>query len=191
MSKTMLVTLPFILLLLDWWPLGRFRRLEPGVQSLKPNAHSPQPTAQAARESQIVYRVLLEKLPFLAASVVCGLLTVQAEKGVGAMHTMSDIPAPERGANAILGCGRYLIQMAWPHGLAVFYPYPRAFTLWTVLFAGLAGVIARPGVVSLGAPGLPGVIVRPGIVRTSPRMAAPPASCEVTAALARTFIRTG
>ena len=119
MSKTMVVTLPFILLLVDWWPLRRFQ------------------LATKNSSLRTLFPLFLEKLPFLAASFMCGLLTLRAEKGVGAMHAISDIPALDRVANAILGSGRYLIQMVWPSGLAVFYPYPRAFSLWAVLGTGL------------------------------------------------------
>ncbi len=124
MSKTMVVTLPFILLLLDWWPL---RRLELKAQSSKLKAISP---------------LFLEKLPFLVAAVVCGLLTVHAEKGVGAIQDVSDIPFLDRLSNAILGCGGYLVQMVWPRGLVVFYPYPRAFALWSVVGTGLLLLLA-------------------------------------------------
>ena len=116
MSKTMVVTLPFLLLLLDWWPLRRFR----------PSTLNPQPST-----------LLLEKLPFLAAAFVCGLLTIRAEKGVGALSADATLTAPERIANAVLSCVRYLGQTVWPRGFAVYYPYPGAFSLWPVLGAGL------------------------------------------------------
>jgi tetratricopeptide (TPR) repeat protein len=124
MSKPMVITLPFILLLVDWWPLRRL--------SFPPLHHSTTPPL----------RLIWEKLPFLAAAFVCGLVTVSAEKGVGAMHTLSDVPAPYRIANATLGCARYLLQIVWPSRLAVFYPYPRAFTLWPVAGAALVLLLA-------------------------------------------------
>jgi protein O-mannosyl-transferase len=124
LSKTMVVTLPFILLLLDWWPLQRFqlRTKDSKLKTLCP--------------------LFLEKLPFLAAAFACGLLTVRAEKGVGAMQTISDIPLLYRIANATFNCGRYLVQMVWPSRLAVFYPYPRAFALWPVVGTGLLLLLA-------------------------------------------------
>ncbi len=124
MSKTMVVTLPFILLLLDWWPL---RRLQLKTQDSRLKTLSA---------------LFLEKLPFLAGAVVCSLRTVRAEQVVGAMHTISDVPTLDRIANAILGCWGYLVQMVWPSGLTVFYPYPRAFALWRVLGAGLVLLLA-------------------------------------------------
>jgi len=132
MSKTMVVTLPFILLLLDWWPLQRLRlkRQDVRIRRLLP--------------------LLLEKLPFFAAAFVCGLITIHAEKAVGAIQLVSDIPFLHRLSNATLGYGRYLLEMVWPGRLAVFYPYPRTWTLWPVAATGLlllltSGLILRAG----------------------------------------------
>lgn len=116
MSKTMIVSLPFVLLLLDWWPLRRF---------------------QASTLSPRRFNLILEKLPFFAAALVGGLLTLRAEKGVGALPTAFDVPIPGRIANALLSCLRYLGQMFWPTDLAVFYPYPRAFPIGTTTAAGV------------------------------------------------------
>ena len=100
-------------------------------------------SAQASRlKTQAVGFLLLEKLPFLAAAFICGLLTVRAEKVVGAMQNISDIPLPYRISNATLGTGRYLVQMVWPSHLAVFYPYPRTFALWAVAGTGLLLLLA-------------------------------------------------
>ena len=122
MSKPMIVTLPVVLLLLDFWPLGRFRSLESRVQSLKSNAHSPQPTAQTARKSQIVYRILLEKLPFLALSAISCVVTLLGQSN--AMKSFESFPLPSRIGAALLSCKVYLVQMIYPAGLAAFYPFP-------------------------------------------------------------------
>jgi protein O-mannosyl-transferase len=98
-SKTMVVTLPLILLLLDWWPLRRFERA----------------TAKT---------LVLEKLPFFALSLLAGLLTLHAEHRIGALPTTSQFPAQFRVANAILSYARYLLQLFWPADLTVFYPFP-------------------------------------------------------------------
>ena len=119
MSKTMVVTLPFILLLVDWWPL---RRLQLKTPDLRPKT---------------LCFLFLEKLPFLAASFVCGLLTVRAERGVGALQSGAALSLLERVANATLSYVRYLGQTFWPRDLAVYYPYPASFALWAVVGAGL------------------------------------------------------
>ncbi|HVM47769.1 MAG TPA: tetratricopeptide repeat protein [Candidatus Acidoferrum sp.] len=119
MSKTMAVTLPLILLLMDWWPLKRFR-LE----------------AQHTGSGTLWF-LLLEKLPFLAAAFGCGLLTMRAERGVGALQSGAALTLLERVANAILSYVRYLGQTLWPRDLAVYYPYPHSFAPWQVIGAGL------------------------------------------------------
>jgi len=119
MSKTMVVTLPLILLLLDWWPLRRFQHKtqDSGNRTLGP--------------------LLLEKLPFLAVALAGGFLTILAERGIGALATTTRIPVTDRVANAVLSCVRYLLQTAWPRDLAVFYPYPATFSVWSVAGAAL------------------------------------------------------
>ncbi|HOC56729.1 MAG TPA: tetratricopeptide repeat protein [Verrucomicrobiota bacterium] len=124
MSKTMIVTLPLVLLLLDWWPLRRF-----------------QPSACNPRRSIL----FLEKAPFLGAALVGGLLTLYAEKGVGALPTASDVPIYSRLANAVLSYPGYLGQTFWPDHLAVYYPFPRAFPAGTVLAAALLGLAITAG----------------------------------------------
>jgi tetratricopeptide (TPR) repeat protein len=111
MCKPMLVTLPVVLLLLDYWPL---KRVKPGKLS----------------------GLMLEKLPLLAISAVCCVVTILAQNK--ALQTTESCPVPARFANALVSCIVYPGQMVWPAGLAVFYPYPRhGFPLWEVASAGL------------------------------------------------------
>jgi tetratricopeptide (TPR) repeat protein len=117
MSKTMLVSVPFLLLVLDGWPL---KRLAPSVWR----------------------RLLLEKLPFFLLSLLVGLLTLHAEKAVGAVANTTQFPLGVRVANALVSTCVYLRQMCWPRDLAVFYPYPEGLGAWQVALAALllAGV---------------------------------------------------
>jgi protein O-mannosyl-transferase len=108
MSKPMLVTVPFVLLLLDYWPLGRmtadYRR--------------------SARESQLsVKRLLLEKLPFFVLSAASCVVTVLAQRAFGAMVPLDKTPIEARLANALVAYARYLGNTVWPAKLAVYYPY--------------------------------------------------------------------
>jgi tetratricopeptide (TPR) repeat protein len=135
MSKPMVVTLPFVLLLLDYWPLERFRSLESGVQSLKTNPHSPQPTAQTARKSQIVYRILLEKLPFLAFSAIGCVLTVSAQQP--SIVSTAGLRVSQRLEHALVAYVHYLGGLFVPRRLAVYYPYEKAVPATEVVFAGL------------------------------------------------------
>jgi tetratricopeptide (TPR) repeat protein len=123
-AKPMLVTLPFALLLLDWWPLGRaLRRGEPGA--VLPDAR----TAAA---------LLAEKLPFFSLSLLSSAVTLRAQtEGVIPFVT----PAfGTRFANAAVSYVRYVGSFAWPDGLAFLYPYPRAGVPLALAAAALAAL---------------------------------------------------
>lgn len=101
-AKPMLVTLPLILLLLDIWPLRRYA----------PAFNSPW---------QLVY-LAAEKLPLLALSAICSLLTLKMQSSGAAVASFERWPIPNRVGNAALSCVIYLQDMLWPSGLAYFYP---------------------------------------------------------------------
>ncbi len=104
MSKPMLVTLPFVMLLLDWWPLGRMSRVE-------------------GRESRIRHLVV-EKIPFFALSAIsCG-VTYFVQQKSGAVASLVKISLAGRIENAFISYGRYLGKTFWPVNLAVLYPHP-------------------------------------------------------------------
>lgn len=110
MAKPTLVTLPFVLLLLDAWPL---RRLGPPGD----------PTRIDARRLR---GAVVEKLPLFAlVAVVCAVVWL-AQQGAGAMVGLDRIPLGARVANAFVACAGYLRLAFWPTGLAVFYPHPAA-----------------------------------------------------------------
>lgn len=105
MAKPMVVTLPFVLLLLDYWPLGRF--------SLKTTPPRGGPT---------LARVVGEKVPLLALSLGMSLVAYQAESRVGAI--MQGLPLATRGAYVPIAYLGYLRQTFWPRELTVYYPHP-------------------------------------------------------------------
>ena len=110
MSKPMVVTLPFVLLLLDYWPLRRFS--QPG-------------------ECLIPWRLIAEKLPLLALSGAACAATFFAQK-----EAIASLPFPVRIANALVSCVAYLGQMIYPVGLAVYYPHPEnSLALWKIFAA--------------------------------------------------------
>ena len=142
MSKPMLVTVPCVLLLLDYWPLGRFPRLGSGVPS--PGGQGPQPTegdSGTARKSYIVNRIwslLWEKAPFAVLTVVASAATYLVQRRVGAMDTLASVGFGERLANAVVSYMRYLGKMMWPSRVAVFYPHPLTLPVWEWAAAGAA-----------------------------------------------------
>lgn len=110
-SKQTFVTLPFVLLLLDVWPLGRWARQADGLQSSDGLARRLVP-------------LLVEKLPFFVLSAVfCGVALLAQSRG-HAVRTLGDIPLTIRVLNAVLSYGLYLRRAFWPFGLAIFYPHP-------------------------------------------------------------------
>ena len=114
MSKPMLVTLPFVLLLLDLWPLKRWRPFS-GTESTPSSA----PVTGA-----VPLRILfLEKAPLIALSAASSLVTVLAQKAGGAVKDLESMSVPARLANAVVSCVRYLGMTVWPHDLAVYYPF--------------------------------------------------------------------
>lgn len=124
-SKPMVVTLPCVLLLLDYWPL---RRIERGGQWLPA---TPLPVAKA-RLSHLV----LEKLPLLALSAADCAVTIFAQRSGGAMRLA--LPLGVRLENAIYAYAMYVWKAFWPVWLAVFYPHPGAtLAVWKLGLAAL------------------------------------------------------
>lgn len=105
MAKPMLVTLPFALLLLDWWPLGRFRNT-------------------ADMSATAGWRPFLEKTPLLALAAVSSVLTYLAQKQGGAMTDIDYFPLAARVSNALVSYVKYIGKMLWPRDLIYFYPHP-------------------------------------------------------------------
>src|SRR5207302_726442 len=116
MAKPMLVTLPCVLLLLDYWPL---RRWQAGAR----------------------VRLLLEKAPLLAMGAAMSAVTLRASQAL--VMPLADFPLGMRVSNALVSCVRYLGKLVWPSDLAAYYPHPRdSLPAWQVVLAALllAGV---------------------------------------------------
>jgi Flp pilus assembly protein TadD len=126
MSKPMLVTLPFILLLLDYWPLRRL-----ALPALRFSSTPP-------------LRLLLEKLPFLVLSGASCLLTLWAQKAGGAVVPVAVLAIPQRLANALVAYAGYLEKTFWPAPLTILYPLGGDVSTGALILAGavLAAVTA-------------------------------------------------
>lgn len=134
MAKPMLVTLPFVLLLLDWWPLGRFS------------------SAAVPRRPQgsIAGRLFLEKSPLLALTAISAVVTYIAQRQGGAMTDSDFFPLSVRAGNAIVAYVRYLGKMLWPRDLIYFYPHPLgSLPLWQVTACLLVLVLISAAAVAL------------------------------------------
>ncbi len=132
-AKPMIVTLPFVLLLIDYWPLGRFQ-LRPFVS----DANSKQTQLKDLKDSSLtVSHLVLEKVPFFMLSVLLGFLTLLAAKSTAALKTIESYPIGMRVSNALISYINYIGKTIWPHPLACFYPYPDSIPLWQAMGAGL------------------------------------------------------
>lgn len=136
MSKPMLVTLPFALLLLDYWPLNR-------TVIDTQNKTEIQPALKAGKEK--ISFLILEKIPFFILTAISIGVTLYTQHAVGAMVSMDSLPIASRVSNAIFAYGLYIKKMFWPLNLSVFYPHYN-IEIWklsiAVLFLILLSVIA-------------------------------------------------
>jgi protein O-mannosyl-transferase len=123
MSKAMLVTLPFVLLLWDLWPLRRM------------DVRTPRWWMDWARWRGL----LLDKLPFVAFTVAVMSLTLLAPHGDEDLVSIVQLPLSERVENAFVSYARYLAKTFWPTDLAVFYPHPEQWP--PLVFATAAAVV--------------------------------------------------
>ncbi len=137
MSKPMLVTLPFVLLLLDFWPLARFQ--------LPPIRDSSTPTPQ--NSSTPISRLLIEKLPFFALSLASSIVTYLVQQHEGAVASIENAPIEHRIPNALVSYLTYLAKLIWPSGLAIYYP-PRK-VISPELFVAAFGILILLSFLSL------------------------------------------
>ena len=121
LSKPMAVTLPVVLLLLDYWPLGR----------LWSGADAPGWGRQALK-------LVTEKAPLFLMSVVSSWITILAQKRGGAMSSVTTLPIPQRLENAAVSYVQYIRRMFWPNDLSYFYPHSgQGLPLWKASVAAM------------------------------------------------------
>jgi Flp pilus assembly protein TadD len=129
LSKSMLVTFPFLLLLLDFWPLCRWRlTFDVGESNAFDSCYPP----------RSFLFLVLEKLPLLALSAATCAVTFLVQRQGGAMRTTAEVPVAARLANLPVAYLRYLGKMVWFHSLAVDYPFPAAWPAPAVIAAVMA-----------------------------------------------------
>jgi len=129
MSKPMLVTLPFVFLLLDYWPLNRFKI---------PPANKPPSAKEVNQIKSSLLSLFIEKIPFLVLVVGSSTITLIAQKSWGSIVSLETAPLTSRISNALVSYLKYLEKMVWPNNFSIFYPYPTdGFVLWKVLMSVL------------------------------------------------------
>jgi protein O-mannosyl-transferase len=139
LAKPILVTLPFVLLLLDYWPLGRFA----APQAIE--------TTSIPDKRRLLYRIIIEKIPFFVLAAVSSTVTFIAQKSGGSVPDINTISLQSRVANTLLSYTRYIGKMFWPQNLAVFYPRDiDRFSFWQIamcamLLLGISVFVIRFG----------------------------------------------
>jgi tetratricopeptide (TPR) repeat protein len=125
MSKPMLVTVPFVLLLLDYWPLGRIREAK----------FARDPARQPAKgQWSVISGLITEKIPLFALSALSSAVTLLTQ--LYSTAPIDQLPFAWRLNNAAVSYIAYIWQMFWPASLAAFYPHPNdRLALWQVLLA--------------------------------------------------------
>ena len=148
LAKPTLITLPFLLMLLDFWPLKRWglpQAVPAGRGKKRKNPESGEETGSS------MGRLLLEKGPFLCLAVFSSVMTFLAQYSGGAVRSLEAIPLTVRIENALYSYVAYAWKMVWPAHLAVYYPHPMDLPDWsamgpqTLLLKAAAGAFLLAG----------------------------------------------
>ena len=126
MSKAMLVTLPFVLLLLDYWPLRRLHLNEPAEGDVPIGSNS-----------KTIAKLLWEKVPLFVLTAISCVLTYLAQQTGGAVRTFERVGPGIRLTNTMVSYVNYTNKTFWPSGLGIYYPLPKTIPIWQVAQAGL------------------------------------------------------
>ena len=146
MAKPMLVTLPFVLLLLDYWPLGRIQFKQLGGD----HDQGSQATDGKKIMSQS-FRLVWEKLPFFALAAACSVVAFFSQQSAGAAPPLDSLPLHIRVANAFISYVHYIVKMIWPHPLSAFYPHLGLnLPVWQAVGAGLLLLLITFWVIRVG-----------------------------------------
>jgi tetratricopeptide (TPR) repeat protein len=135
LAKPMVVTLPFVLLLLDVWPLRRMALWRDGQRVI------------SAGDGALAIRLLGEKLPLFALAAASSIATVIVQRRGGAVGNLSAYPLGLRLENAIVNYVAYIWKMIWPARLSAFYPYRQSLSVWVVCAAALLLIAVTVAVV--------------------------------------------
>jgi tetratricopeptide (TPR) repeat protein len=157
LTKQTLVTLPFVFLLLDFWPLDRVKtgavlerwRAPPPYHGPLTSESEPVHktiSGPASVQQYSLGRLIIEKIPFFAASFIFSAVAAMAQSSGGAVRAFQLLPLYARAMNAVSVYVAYLWKAIYPHALAVYYPYPQAELNATVVTLCAALLLAITGV---------------------------------------------
>src|SRR5262245_61302792 len=125
LAKPMLVTWPLVMLLLDYWPLGRFAAvISSGVEESRRRTSNLTLRGPSTSLGMTTKKLVLEKIPLFALVAASATITFIAQSHGGAVRTLAHAPITFRLSNALVSYVKYLLLAFWPHDLAVYYPLP-------------------------------------------------------------------
>jgi tetratricopeptide (TPR) repeat protein len=146
MAKPMLVTLPFLLLLLDYWPLNRFEAPGP----VKISGRQTHESTTAPGRHAALCRIIIEKIPFLVFSAVFSVITFLTQQAGGVIVDIKTIPLKLRAGNVFFSYAAYIGKMFWPKNLAAHYPFEAVgaiplgqFVLYALLLVSVSLLVLR------------------------------------------------
>jgi hypothetical protein len=125
MAKPMLVTLPFVLLLFDYWPLGRLNFKKRSNPVSYPHINIS------------FFNLIIEKIPFFVFTAASCVVTFYAQRSGGSVASLEVFPLGVRIANAVVAYISYITKMFWPANLSAFYPHSYSLPMWQVAAAAL------------------------------------------------------
>jgi tetratricopeptide (TPR) repeat protein len=158
MAKPMLVTLPFLMLLLDYWPLRRtsfkfqvssfrFKNLKP--ETLKPETDFNQPGTRNQKPG--TRNLIFEKLPLFALAAASSVITYLVQQKAGSVTPFQFLPLSVRLGNAVVSYVAYIGKMLWPSNLAIFYRYVGgSLPLWQMIGSALLLLLLSAAVIRMG-----------------------------------------
>ncbi|MDH3348602.1 MAG: tetratricopeptide repeat protein, partial [Desulfobulbaceae bacterium] len=133
MAKPMAITLPFVLLMLDFWPLTR-------VHFISPSSNIKRLIPLQLRGNY--FKVILEKIPLFVPTIASAIVTFQAQQSAGFVKSFTSIPLIARIDNAVISYVSYIYKTVYPTNLSIIYPYPDTHPIWQLIisFIILAGI---------------------------------------------------
>src|SRR5436309_7005205 len=139
LAKPMLVTWPFLMLLLDYWPLGRFAAVIPSeVEESRRKSSKLTPRGPSSSLGMTIKKLVVEKIPLFALVAASAVVTSVAQSHLGAVRTFTEFPIAPRLSNALVSYAKYLLLAFWPNDLAVFYPFARTgIPAWQIIGVAL------------------------------------------------------
>jgi len=138
LAKPMLVTWPFVMLLLDYWPLRRFQQSEVKGQPARLPAREDFRSSLGGGGWSVVRSLVVEKIPLFALVAAAAVITFLAQSHLGGVRTFTEAPVALRLSNALVSYAKYLLLAFWPNDLAVYYPYTGTdIPAWQIIDAAL------------------------------------------------------